>query len=41
MVKYSLNGSEGVRSKLDTLIRHSALKMFSQSMNITEEHKQR
>lgn len=31
----------GVCSKLDTLIRHSALIMFSQSMNNTEEHKQK
>lgn len=31
----------GVCSKLDTSIRHSALIMFSQSMNNTEEHKQR
>lgn len=30
-----------VCSKLDTLIRHSALIMFSQSMNNTEEHKQK
>lgn len=30
-----------VCSKLDTLIRHSALIMFSQSMNNTEVHKQK